>query len=244
MARWFAGGCGVLFLVVMLAGSALITWASLPYFDFETLAPFVIEKFPVRFESLWLASLRLHVASASLSFPICLVLMTRALQRRPALHRWLGRLTGILVLSALLPSGVVLAFDAKGGTLVTLGFLLSAIIVFWFMLQGILTARRRDFVSHRRAMRHVIAQMSVAVTSRALIVGLDSVGIDPEFSYVIALWGPVLASAAVAELISLRSPIFKSNPVHSVERIRREVFAIPVFVRLRSLARPIARHGR
>src|SRR5689334_20547500 len=58
-----------IFIAVMLAGSALITVASLPYFDFETLPLFVIEKLPVRFESLWLASLRIHVASALLSFP-------------------------------------------------------------------------------------------------------------------------------------------------------------------------------
>jgi uncharacterized membrane protein YozB (DUF420 family) len=118
-----------LFLVVMLLGSALITASSLAYFDFETLPPFVIEKLPVRFESLWLASLRLHVATASVVFPLCLLLMTRTLQRRTAWHRRLGRVTGMLVLFALVPSGVVLAFDAKGGRVVTAGFILSAAIV-------------------------------------------------------------------------------------------------------------------
>lgn len=156
------------FLAVMLVGSALITASSLAYFDFETLPPFVIEKLPVRFESLWLASLRIHVASASLVFLLCLLLMTRWLQRRPTWHRWLGRFTGASVLFALVPSGVVLALDAKGGNVVTAGFLLSAAIVAWCMVGGILAARRRDLVPHRRAMRHVAGQMSVAVTSRAL----------------------------------------------------------------------------
>src|SRR5450432_337820 len=118
MSRRLAGLPRCFFLVVMLAGSALITAASLRYFDFDTLPPFVIEKLPVRFESLWLGSLRVHVASASLSFPLCILLMTRWLQRRPSLHRLLGRSAGILVLFALVPSGVVLAFDAKGGKLV------------------------------------------------------------------------------------------------------------------------------
>src|SRR5690242_16473040 len=122
----------------MWVGTALITASSLAYFDFATLPPFVIEKLPVRFEALWLLSLRVHVASASLSFPLCLLLMTRWLQRRRAWHRWIGRFTGILVLAALVPSGVVLAFDAKGGRGVTAGFLLSGVIVAWCTVRGVL----------------------------------------------------------------------------------------------------------
>src|SRR5262245_39968544 len=70
-------------MVVMLLGAALITSTSLGYFDPETLPPFVIEKLPLRFEELWLTSLKLHVASALVSFPLCLLLVTRTLQRRP-----------------------------------------------------------------------------------------------------------------------------------------------------------------
>jgi len=244
MPRFLADLPRLTFLVVMLAGSALITAASLAYFDFDTLPPFVIEKLPVRFESLWLASLRLHVAAAALAFPFCLVLMTKWLQRRAPLHRWLGRLTGVLVLFALVPSGVVLSFDAKGGAPVTAGFLLSAAIVAWAMVQGVRAARRRDLVSHSRAMRHVLAQMSVAVISRAMILGFDALGMDPDLSYVIALWGPVLACAGCVELISKRSLFSPSNRVHLVERIRREVSSLARLLRVRAVARPVARVGR
>jgi uncharacterized membrane protein len=232
-----------MFLVVMLAGSALITAASLPYFDFETLPPFVVEKLPVRFEALWLASLRIHVASALLAFPLCLVLMTRSLQRRPAWHRWIGRLTGTLILVALVPSGVVLAFDAKGGTPVTLGFLLSAAIVAGCTAHAVLAARRRDFVAHRRAMGHVVGQMSVAVTSRAMMLGLDAAGVDPNLAYIVALWVPVLGSALVAALVSSRSPFF-AQQVHHVERIRREATPLTVLMRVRSVVPLVARPGR
>lgn len=216
------------FLVVMLVGAALITAASLEYFDFSRPPGFAIEKLPLRHvqvgESLWLASLRVHVASALVSFPLCLLLMTRWLQRRPVWHRWIGRATGVLVLLALVPSGSVLAFEAKGGWLVSVGFLLSGAIVAGAMLFGVAAARRRDFGAHRRAMRHVVAQMSVAVSSRAMILGLDSAGMDPGPSYVIALWVPVLVSAGVAEWISSRSSI--------IERISRELSALaPVPVR-------------
>jgi uncharacterized membrane protein len=244
MPRLLADLPRLLFLSLMLAGSALITAASLAYFDFETLPPFVIEKLPVRFETLWLASLRLHVAAAALAFPLCLVLMTRWLQRRAMWHRWLGRLTGVLVLFALVPSGVVLSFDAKGGGPVTAGFLLSAAIVAWAMAQGVRAARRRDLVTHRRAMQHVVAQMSVAVISRALILGFDALGMDPDLSYVIALWGPVLSCAAVVELLARRPVVSKSNRVHLLQRIRRELSALARLLRVRAVVRPVARVGR
>jgi hypothetical protein len=186
----------------MAAGAALIAASSLAYFDFDAVPPFVIEKLPVRFEALWLASLRIHVAAAIVSLPLCLALATEHLRRRPVWHRVIGRIAGVIVLFALVPSGVVLAFDAKGGPIVTAGFLLSAAIVAWGIVRGVMAARRRDFATHRRAMRHVVGQMSVAVTSRALLFALDAAGVDPAFAYVAALWGPVLASALVAELIS------------------------------------------
>lgn len=215
----------------MLAGAALVTVSSLAYFDFAELPPFVIEKLPIRFEALYLAALRVHVAAALLTLPLCTVLMTRALQRRPVWHRWLGRLAGLAVLFALAPSGVVLAFDAKGGPVVTAGFLLSAAIVFVSGVRGILAARRRDLVGHRRMMRHLFAQMSVAVTSRAMLIGLDSARIDPDTAYVVALWAPVLVSAAVAELASL------SN----LRRIFRESSRLALVVRARTLTRPLVR---
>jgi len=237
---WAARG----FLISMLLGSALISVMSLPYLDFETLPPFVIEKLPLRFESLWLGALRIHVLAAALSFPLCLLLTTRALQRRAGIHRWLGRITGLLVLFALVPSGAVLAFDAKGGQIVTAGFLLSALIVATAMIVGIRAARRQRLVSHARAMRHVVGQMSVAVVSRALIVGLDVVSVDPDVAYVAALWGPVLASVAVVEWLSRRPAIWQQNRVQLVERIARELSPLALLVRLRALCRPFAGHGR
>lgn len=224
----------------MLAGWALITAASLAYFDFSELPPFVVEKLPVRFETLWMWSLRVHVAAAITSLPLCTILMTRALQRKPRVHRWLGRIAGSVVIFALVPSGVVLAFEAKGGSVVTAGFLLSAALVAWFGVRGVAAARRRDLVGHARAMRHVFAQMSVAVTSRALLLLLDRVHVDPDRAYVYALWVPVLLSAAIAELSSVNL----ATILEHIRKVLRETSRLGFVVRARSLARPVVRHGR
>jgi len=238
--RWRSWS-GRVFLVLMLAGSLLITVMSLEYFDFDSLPPFVIEKLPLRFQNLWLGALRVHVAAAALGFPLCLALMTRALQRRPRLHRWLGRICGVVLLFALVPSGAVLSFEAKGGRVVTAGFLLSAAIISLAMLAGVGAARRRDLIAHARAMRHVVAQMSVAVVSRALIVGLDAIGVDPAVAYVAALWGPVLFSATVVELISARPKLRAHHRTEQIERIDREIFPRSLVVRALAVVRPRAR---
>src|SRR5262249_50163911 len=154
-----------------------------------------------------LGALRTHVAAAIVSLPLCLLLMLRPLQRRPALHRWLGRFTGVVVLFALVPSGALLALHAKGGALVSAGFLVSGGIVAWALVRGVAAARRRDLTAHARFLRHVVGQMSVAVVSRALMLGFDSAGVDPDLAYVVALWGPVLASVAVVELLGPKASL-------------------------------------
>lgn len=226
----------------MLAGWALITLASLAYFDFEELPPFIVEKLPVRFETLWLWSLRVHVVAAITSLPLCTILMTRVLRRKPILHRWLGRIAGSIVIFALVPTGIVLAFDAKGGSAVTAGFLLSAALVAWFGVRGIAAARRRELNAHARAMRHVFAQMSVAVTSRALLIALDFAHVDPDRAYVYALWVPVLSSAAIAELSSVDIKSLLENIRKVLRESSRPGFVVRTLARV--VARPVVRIGR
>jgi hypothetical protein len=146
----------------------------------------------------------------------------------------------VIILFALVPSGAVLAFDAKGGAFVTAGFLLSDALVGFFMVTGIAAARRRDLATHRRAMGHVFAQMSVAVTSRAMLMALDVAGVSPELAYVVALWVPVVGSAAAAELlcgVGYSKSHFLGRMTHGLSTVVRSL-------RARAPARPVVRVGR
>ncbi len=185
-----------------LIGSFVITAASVAYFNGDELPSFMVEKLPLPHEELWLFALRAHVFSAALALPICVLLMSKNLLRRASrLHRWMGRVIGMVILLALVPSGLYLSLFAKGGVPSTIGFALSGAIVFVAMVQGIRAARRHDLVAHRRAMLHVLAQLSVAVTSRTLLVLCDAVGVDAEVAYLVSLWLPVLCSVAFVERI-------------------------------------------
>jgi uncharacterized membrane protein len=201
-------------VVALVVGSALITLGSGVYFDDEELPPFVIEKLPLQasswwptFEEIWLKALQVHVVAAAIALPGCLLLLSRTMLRQArALHRVIGRVVGAVVLVALVPSGAVLALEAKGGPPVAVGFVLSGLIVAVGMVHGIVTARRGDIVGHRRAVLHVLAQLSVAVTSRAMLFALDAASVDADLAYLVSLWLPVVASAWLVEQLVARSP--------------------------------------
>jgi hypothetical protein len=194
-----------LVLIALALGSATITNASLAYFG-EDLAPFVIEKLPLPLEDLWMRALQVHVVAAAFCLPACLLLsLAFVLRRAPRLHRWLGRTTGVVVLFALVPSGMYMAWFAKGGAASTVGFMLSGAIVAAAMVQGVRAARARRFVEHRRYVLHVLAQLSVAVTSRAMLFAFDAGGVDEQLAYLVSLWVPVIASFAIVELLSIRT---------------------------------------
>lgn len=186
------------------AGALLIGWASRVYFASDELAPFVIEKLPLPHEDLWLAALKVHVVTASLALPACLLLSIRPMLRFPRAHRWLGRGTGAVILAALVPSGLYLSLFAKGGALATAGFALSGLIVAVAMARGVGRARAKDYAGHRRCMLHVLAQLGVAVTSRTLLYLLDAAGIAPDPAYLFALWAPVVAGVGFVEIWNVR----------------------------------------
>jgi hypothetical protein len=129
-------------------------------------------------------------------------------KRTPRFHRWLGRFTATLVLLALVPSGLYLSLFAKGGLPTTLGFALSGAIVGVAMVQAVRAARARRIVDHRRWALHVLAQLSVAVTSRALLYAFDAAAVDETLAYLVSLWLPVVGSFAVVELVSRRGRPF------------------------------------
>jgi hypothetical protein len=196
-----------LVLVALAAGSAAITSASLVYFD-EDLAPFVLEKLPLPLEDVWMLALRVHVVAAAICLPGCLLLsLGIVLRRARRFHRWVGRVTGAVVLLALVPSGLYLSWFAKGGLPSTVGFMVSGAIVAAAMVQGIRAARARRFLDHRRWVLHVLAQLSVAVTSRAMLFAFDAAAVDESLAYLVSLWVPVAGSFGLVELLSTRTRI-------------------------------------
>lgn len=212
-----------LVLFALALGSFAITWSSAVYFNADEYAPFVLEKLelPLPNEERYLNALELHVVAAAFAFPACLLLLSRAVMRRvPRFHRWLGRLTGTITIFALVPSGFYLSLFAKGGLLGTAGFMLSGAIVVIAMVLGVREARRGRYAEHRRFVSHVVAQMAVAVVSRAMLFAADAAALDHGTSYLVSLWVPVIGCAALVEWLAGPRYLFWRNHASSSNRRR------------------------
>jgi predicted membrane protein DUF2306 len=215
-------------------GSLAIAFSSLVYFLPGERAPFIIEKLPLRFENLYVLVLKAHVIAAALSLPGCLILSSKTLLKRwPQFHRWCGRVTCMLVITFLVPSGFYLAFFARGGWGATLGFWLSGGIVLGAMIQAVRDARVKQFASHRRLAFHVLGQLSVAVTSRSMLFVLESSNLNPDVAYIISLWIPVVGTFALVEIMAspVRLQLFYrriyEQMVNPAGALRRRVAGIP-----------------
>jgi uncharacterized membrane protein len=222
-------------MLMLALGSAAITASSFVYFKSDEYAPFVMEKLelPLPNEARYILALQIHVIAAAFALPACLLLLSRTLRRAPRVHRWLGRVTGSVAVVALAPSGFYLSLFAKGGLLSTLGFMLSGAIVVVAMVQGVRAARAGRYAEHRRFVLHVLAQMAVAVVSRAMLFAADAAGLDHTKAYVVSLWLPVLGCAALVEWLAGPRTLFRRNHASSSTRRGHHISHVePGFSRL------------
>lgn len=220
LATWTARLGRLAFFSLMGVGTWLLFEASASYVELGQEHPFFLEKLPLARPQLWLTALYVHVPAALFSLPACLVLLAKSVRKRlPRAHRWLGRVTGGVVLLAVVPSGLYLAFFAQGGLISTLGFWLTGLIAFVAMVKSIQAARARDFKAHRRFSTHVAAQLGVAVFSRVLLVGAEQIELYSEWVYIAALWFPVIACFVVAELLTGPRLVFRSKGFNHEEAV-------------------------
>lgn len=141
-----------------------------------------------------------HILAGPLTLLLGLLLVSDRLRMRfPRLHRSLGKGQGLLVLLALVPSGLWMAFYA-GTVVAATGFAALAVATGACVAIGWWAAVRRRFEAHRRWMWRTFLLLCSAVVLR-LIGGLASVtGIGGEWSYPVAAWAIWLLPLAAYEV--------------------------------------------
>lgn len=122
----------------------------------------------------------------------------RMRRRRPALHRFLGKIYVFSVLPAAL-AGIYIAFYATGGFVAAAGFICLGLVWFSTTLAAYRSIRNRDIDRHRRLMTYSYAACFAAVTLRLWLPLLTAVFHDfiPAYRLVAWLcWVPNLLVAA------------------------------------------------
>ena len=130
---------------------------------------------------------------------------SRLRSRRPALHRWFGRLylgAGVLVGGL---AGLIASFQAFGGLGARAGFAGLALAWLYTGFCAYRAIRARDIASHRRWMIRNFALTFAAVTLRIWIPMSFVVGVPFAVSYSIIAWLCWVPNLLVAELILNRT---------------------------------------
>ena len=161
---------------------------------------FLWEKGELANSPLWLAAFYFHVVGASVCLAAGFPLMfPRWTQKHPAWHRGLGYAYFTAVLWMAAPSGVALAFTAKGGILGTLGFALAGILWWYVTWNGYCAIRRGQIAEHIRAMIRSYSLALSAPAFRIIQAALFLAGLGDATNYIVSLWLSIAVSVLLAE---------------------------------------------
>jgi len=193
---------GGLFWLLMALGSLLIVWNSLTYIQWGTEHPFVLEKKPYSDGWFYLFMLWAHIASGCVVLLAALGQFSRRLLRRwPKVHKGMGLLYVWTMLAVLAPTGIYVAFFAKGGFSGMMGFLLLGVAGAWFTCSGWRALGRGNIPAHRDWMIRSYAMATSAVTFRAMHIGFFYLELPYEQNYLLSLWLSTLVNLLAAEAL-------------------------------------------
>lgn len=151
----------------------------------------------------WILAHAASAASALLVGPLQFLPGLRA--RRPALHRWTGRLyvAGCAVGGV---AGIALALGVSTGPIAVAGFLSLALAWLSVTGQAFLTARARRIAEHRRWMIRSFALTFAAVTLRVYLGFAFLPHVDFTRAYQAISWLCWVPNLLAAEMIVRRRP--------------------------------------
>lgn len=169
-------------LSVAVAGYALIAYSLVP------LGNLVHPQMKVAFEAHRVA-IYMHIFCSVLAMGLGPWQFFRGLRaRRPALHRWSGR---VYLLGGVLPGGITglyVAGFAFGGTFNQIGFAVLAVLWLATGYLAYAAIRRKDIAAHQQWMLRNFALTFAAVTLRLYLGGFAAAGIAFETFYAWLGW--------------------------------------------------------
>ena len=191
----FASFVALIFLSLGVAGYAIVVYGFLP------LGALVHPEMRATFEAQRTA-IYAHIFASALALALGPFQFLEKLRtRRPALHRWSGRLylgVGVLVGGF---AGLFMAAHAFGGLAARLGFACLALGWLYTGLRAYLAIRARNIVYHRRWMVRNFALTFAAVTLRLWLLASMASGIAFELAYPVIAWLCWVPNLLVAELL-------------------------------------------
>jgi len=195
-----------IFYFVLYCGTTLIVWESRHYFLPGMIHGFVLERIELALEDWWRYTLTAHVTGGLLCLLASLLQYSELLLKRATwLHRNLGRIYALSIIMVVFPTGVALAFVAKGGLSGTIGFLALSFATLFSLLLGMVAIYKKNLRSHQAWMSRSFALITSAITFRALQFFLMYSGLSAEKIYQLSLWLSIIINLALCEYYLLKT---------------------------------------
>ena len=212
------------FYAVLLCGTALIVWESRDYFLPGRVHGFMLERMELSVENWWRFFLLAHVAGGLVCLCSSLLQYSKLLLKRaPAIHRYLGRIYALSIITLVFPTGVALAFVAKGGNNGTVGFLFLSVATLASLLLGMVAIYKKNLRAHQAWISRSFALVASAITFRALQIGFSQFQFDPDRVYQSALWLSIAINLALCEYYLLKTEKRKNETEQNLLSNRRSL---------------------
>ena len=189
---------------LILYASWLLILLSVPYLAFEKDVDFLKTKQLVYHIDYWRTSFYVHVFTSPIVILTGLFQFNRYLiGRKPAIHRFLGKIYIATVLFVSGPAALIMSFYANGRFPTRLSFILltTCWLIFTWLAYG--EIRKGNSQQHARLMLWSYALTLSAVTLRfyAWMLDIFNVNIHPETAYLVIAWTSWIPNLVCAELL-------------------------------------------
>jgi hypothetical protein len=195
----------MLFWIPVTVFSLLLVYNTLPYFSFSGDFSFIQERGFLFKSGLYHACFYIHIFAGAVCIITALIQFSGyILKRSKAIHRWSGRLYVFVVLFPGAPTGLYLAFFAKGSFWERVLFMFMAI--FWFITTyyGLSTILKKNVLAHKVWMVRSYAMAMTAVTFRIYHIVFYMLDWGHLENYELSLWISVVGNMLFAEYIIYR----------------------------------------
>ncbi len=192
----------IFFWVPLIFFSCLLVYNTLPYFSFHKEFSFIQERRLLFQLPIYSFCFYTHIAAGSFCILSAILQFSHyLLKKQTAIHVWSGRLYVFVVLIIGAPTGMFMAFFAKGSDMERALFMVMAIIWFYTTARGLQTVLEKNILAHKQWMMRSYAMAMTAVTFRIYHIFFYAIGWSHLENYEISLWISVIGNIVFAETI-------------------------------------------
>lgn len=192
----------MLFWVPVTGFSLLLIYNTIPYFSFEKDFRFIEERGFLFESSFYSLCFYIHIAAGAFCIGTALIQFSRyILKKSKKIHRISGKIYVFVVLFLGAPTGLFMAFFAKGSMWERALFLFMALWWFVTTLNGFTTIHKKNIIAHKIWMMRSYAMAMTAVTFRVYHLMFYLIGWGHLENYEISLWISVIGNMLFAEWI-------------------------------------------